>query len=102
MVHKITDPKKRIAMAYRVYFDTKLNRDKWSPVLEQWEYLEDAKKNEWLIQKNPLMKKLDVRTKIVKERAEYTEMLERKMLEKIGLKKQSFARGFLESVNALW
>lgn len=89
-------------MAYRVYMEYPFMKGKWFPHLEQRKYLEDAKNDLWLMRKNPFFKKFKIRVKIVHEPAEPSEMMERKLLKKLGMKEWSRKRGALESLLTYW
>jgi hypothetical protein len=67
-------------------------------MLEQRKFLDDIEGDEWILNKNPMLAKIGMRSKIVYEPAEATEMLERKMFRKLGWEKQSMKRGLLESM----
>ena len=87
-------------MAYRVYIQYQyfpFIKDKWYPYIEQREYLEDAKNDAWRISHDPVVSKLGLKFKIVKEPAEPSEMVERAFLGKLGMKKWSSKRGAVES-----
>jgi hypothetical protein len=98
MVHKHEG--KKLAMAYRIYINFPYGalKDKWFPMLEQRKFLDDIEGDEWILNKNPMLAKIGMRSKIVYEPAEATEMLERKMFRKLGWEKQSMKRGLLESM----
>jgi hypothetical protein len=109
MVHRIGDPRKKIAMSYRIYIKYPETFTKvfpfakgWFPMLEQRKYLEDAENALWMMEKDPSFKKIGITAKIVKEPAEPLEMSERHFLEKLGMKKRSVARGALESLFYYW
>jgi hypothetical protein len=87
-------------MAYRVYIQYKyfpLIKDKWFPFIEQRKYLEDAKNDAYRISSDPVIKKMGLKFKIVKEPADPPEMMERKLLEQLGMKEWSRKRGAIES-----
>lgn len=92
MVHKI----KKAPMAYRVYM-TIPSFDKPFRMLEQRQYLKDAEIDKKMLMVNPLVKKMGIKPFIKKERAEPSELFERKILKFLRFKKWSPARGALES-----
>jgi hypothetical protein len=95
MVHKVS---KKLAMAYRVYLEFPFKKGMWFPMLEQRRFIEDAKNDQFMMEMNPILRKAGVKTKIVQEPAEYTEMLERRLFKKLGMERPSKLRGALESL----
>ena len=89
-------------MAYRLYVEYPFMKGHWFPAIEQRKYLEDALNDKWMLEKSPIMKRFNFRTKIVQEPAEPMEMAERRLLEKLGMKGWSKKRGALESLLAYW
>lgn len=91
-------------MAYRVYYEyPKIAKGHWFPILEQREFLEDALRDAWSIRHMSLAGKIGINVEIRKEPAELTEMYERKILSKLGMKKQSTLRGLIEgALNPIW
>lgn len=92
MVHKRKKPK-----AYRVYIQYPWSKKQY-PLMEQRKYLKDAQTDVRMIKQSPMSRAIGIKTKIKKEPADWEEIQERKLLKKLGFKKWSPTRGFIESI----
>jgi hypothetical protein len=95
MVHK---QKKKREMAFQVYILYPLfHQKKPMPLGEQRKYRIDAETDLFGITTHPLFKLVKGKAFIKREPATKLEIKERKMLEKMGLGKQSVKRGLIET-----